>query len=98
MQVLNLRWNAYRTPSQLADVVAALAAEFGLTVGPVSELKSIPGSQHWHLKKDGHRGVLEVTLAARDQTGNVSVHDNRVGSWTPEALTAFRDRLQALLA
>ena len=58
----------------------------GLTVASKSSLRSFPGSVHWHLKKEGEKGVLELTLWPAKRRLWASVHANRAGGWTDDAL------------
>lgn len=52
-----------------------------------SSLKSKPTNQHFHFKKKGEKGVLEITLF--EQETYVNIHNNRQGDWIAEVIKKF---------
>lgn len=63
----------------------------GLKTTKMGSLRSQPGSRHWHVRKPGHDGVLEVT-AWKDEV-RLKVAQNRDGGWATaaaEELAEFR--------
>lgn len=97
MEQRELAWDTDASPEKLAEIVQLVAREFGIQFGLETDIKRIPGSQHWHLRRERQPGVLEVTLVARTQSGFVSVHANRRANWIDEGLEPFAARLQNLL-
>lgn len=68
-----------------ASVVAA-AAELGLIIASEGSLKLYPGSRHWHLRKPGSSGTLEVTHWPAKPRLWVAYHSNRIGNGWVEAV------------
>lgn len=46
-----------------------------------SSLAKFPGSTHWHLRRGGATGTLEVTWWPRTDEFWVSFHSNREADW-----------------
>ncbi|MEP6756710.1 MAG: hypothetical protein ABJA67_14485 [Chthonomonadales bacterium] len=61
------------------EFVEACFENLELQISMRAELKTFPGSMHWHLKKPRQTGKLEVTLWPRENRLWISYHDNRVG-------------------
>ncbi len=59
--------------------VRQAVAEFGLFIASEGTLRSYPGSTHWHLRKPGVSGTLEVTWHPTANRLWVAYHDNRIG-------------------
>ena len=66
--------------------IASAAAELGLSVASDGTLKVYPGSRHWHLRKPGTSGTLEVTHWPAKSRLWVAYHSNRIGDgWVAAA-------------
>jgi hypothetical protein len=59
--------------------VAAASAASSLRIATAGSLKQFPGCSHWHLKRAGATGTLEVTWWPSRGRMWVSYHSNRVG-------------------
>ncbi len=72
------------TPDELLRFCAAraLAAE-------AHELRTKPRTLHWHLRKEGQTGTLEVTFEHNALI--LEVRANRSGKWTAEELSFLRE-------
>ena len=70
------------------DLVMKFALDLGLVVSE-HESKGYKGSRHWHVKKSGERGVVEVTWWPEKDKLWVSVRSNRQGNWTADAVAAL---------
>ena len=66
--------------------VEAAVGRVGLVVSMKGTLAKFPGCTHWHLKRGGERGVLEVTLWPAEKRLWLSVQDGRKGAWIDEAV------------
>ncbi len=76
---------------------ACAAADLCLTMK--TSLKKHPGCTHWHFKRPGQRGVLEVTWWPGDADIRpprlwLSVHGNRQSDWISELMPLLRSRIE----
>ncbi len=76
------------------QALETICAALGLQLTMKGELKSQKNNTHWHYKKGQEKGVLEVTLLHQDGTIILSVHDNRAGNWTEEAISSLKNRIE----
>ena len=60
-------------------------------------LASYPGCVHWHLKRGGLRGTLEVTLWPSGRRLWLSIQSGRRGEWIDEAAARLRQALENAL-
>ena len=65
----------------------------GLEISMRTELKSIDGNVHWHLKKGKEKGVLEITLMLLTEEVIFSCKENRGGGWVDEAIDQLKKDL-----
>ena len=70
----------------------------GLRVGLRGGLAQYPGAVHWHFRRDGEPGTLELTWWPREMQLWMSVHDNRDGAWIAPRVDALKSTLNARLA
>ncbi len=70
----------------------------GLSVSLKGSLSKYPGCFHWHLKRDGQRGTLEITLWASARRIFFSIHTGRTGAWIEETLFRLKHDLEKDLA
>lgn len=69
-----------------ANAVAAAAEAMGMLVSAESSLAKHRNSLHWHLKRQGCSGTLEVTLTEAPRRLWASYHSDRLGGgWVQEA-------------
>lgn len=52
-------------------------------------LATYPGSRHWHLKRPGERGVLELTWDPVQEQAWLKVARNRQADWINESAKAL---------
>ena len=69
----------------VAGVVAQAAAELGLEAKALT-LAKYPGCTHWHLRKPGSKGTLEITWWPEKKKVWISLRENRMGDWIEEAV------------
>lgn len=86
------RWDIARPQDSFPDRLEQAARVLGLQVQRHA-LKSLPPNIHWHLKKPGMVGVLEVTFLTETKEAWLSVHSNRQASWIEGAVKDLLDAL-----
>jgi hypothetical protein len=86
-------------PEDVRRLVHDWLKQQGGTVRHEREMRSLPGSLHWHLGGPAKgSGTLEVTFDPNPPARvYVDVHDNRVGSWTGPAQEQIRAFLRGSL-
>jgi len=72
-------------------IEAACIAE-GLQLGMKGSLARFPGSIHWHFKKPGERGTLEITSVPQANRVWAQVQSGRRADWIEPCLTQIRHR------
>jgi hypothetical protein len=70
------------------------AADAGLDVGKRMTLRTFPGSIHWHLRRAGTTGVLELTFWPSQRRVWFAVHSNRQAAWIASAIERLRATLE----
>ncbi len=70
----------------------------GLLVNLKGSLAKYPGCIHWHFKRGGQRGTLEITLWASRRRIWFSIHTGRTGAWIEETVTRLKQDLERALA
>ena len=78
-------------------IIEASSFAEGLTVALRGTLKKCPGSTHWHWKRPGAKGTLEVTLWPQGQVVLLSVQASRDAPWIREILPRLEAALRAEL-
>jgi hypothetical protein len=82
-------------PQDVGAAVSSVAEHLGLTIASDGRLKSYPGSRHWHLKKPGKSGTLEITFWPAKERFWVTYHSNRIGDgWVEELAPIFAEYLR----
>lgn len=76
-------------PSDPVAWVRDFAAQHELVVLE-SSLVTLPGCTHWHLRKAGSSGTLELTWWPRTEEFWASVHANRHADWMEPLLAQLR--------
>ena len=64
---------------------ASLLSVLGLVLSAPVELKSYPGSQHWHVQHPELNGTLELTWWPQKERFWIKVARNRDGEWIGQA-------------
>ena len=75
----------------------------GLVIQMKSSLKKFPGSTHWHFRRPGARGILELTWwPSETKRGTdrmwLSIHGNRKAEWMSELLPRMKTLVEARLS
>ncbi len=85
MRSVELAFSAQNPEAELQSTLRGL----GLILSPAVELKSYPGSQHWHVKHLGLPGTLELTWWPRKERFWIKVAKNREAEWIDAATEAI---------
>ena len=57
------------------------------------ELRSYPGATHWHIRRPGAKGTLELTYWPRARRLWFAVHANRRADWIAPAIDDLSARI-----
>jgi hypothetical protein len=60
-------------------------------------LASYPGSTHWHYRKPGQKGTLELTLYIPDRRIWAKIQDSRKAPWINATLPSLRKTIEQQL-
>jgi hypothetical protein len=86
--------------AQLTNVDSAIESTCiaeGLGIGMKGSLTSFPGSTHWHFKKPGERGTLEITSFPSDRRIWAKVQSGRRADWIEPCLIKIKAKLEKAL-
>ncbi|SRR5258708_11469388 len=84
--------------SQAEQIIEQCCKAEGLSASLKVSLAKYPGCIHWHFKRDGQRGTLEITLWASMRRIWFSIHTGRTGDWIEETVTCLKQDLERALA
>jgi len=70
----------------------------GLSVNLKGSLAKYPGCIHWHLKRDGQRGTLEITVWVSARRIWFSIQTGRTGAWIEETTVRLKEDLERKLS
>jgi hypothetical protein len=73
------------------------AIEIGLSVTLRAELKSFPGSTHWHVKQGRQPGTLEITWWPKKRKLWIKVQAGRTAAWIDEIAPRLKRKIEAHL-
>ena len=86
------------SPDRVIAAVNGCLAKSELTVSLRDTLRTFPGSTHWHAKRAGQRGVLEITFWPAESRLWLSVHRHRAAPWIETCLPALRTCIETAVA
>lgn len=75
-----------------AEIIEEVARELGLLEKRFHSAK-YPGSVHWHYKRKGMKGTLEITWWPSGNRTWVSLREDRFGEWIEQAVQAMENRI-----
>jgi hypothetical protein len=67
----------------------------GLEISLKSTLATYPGSVHWHFRKPGERGTLEITSYAAGKRIWAKIQNGRRAEWIEPTLTKIKHRIES---
>ena len=80
---------------EVPDRVESLCAAQGLIMATRGTLATYPGCVHWHFKRPGEKGTLEITWWAKTARLWFKVADGREGPWIRAAIERVKKELEA---
>jgi hypothetical protein len=69
----------------------------GLACRLKSSLKKYPGSLHWHFKREGQAGVLEITLWPQARRLWFILREGRRAAWVDEIIPSLQRKLEEMV-
>jgi hypothetical protein len=72
------------------DRIEAAARELSLVSRMKQALGKYPGSIHWHYGRASLAGTVEVTLWPAHRRCWISVRENRIAAWVPDAVARLQ--------
>lgn len=97
MVEIEFRVPAKFAPRRAERIIERIAQTFGLIEAMKSPLASFPGSIHWHYKKKGESGTLELTLWPAEKKIWAQVQEGRKADWIFGELPRLRRAIEAAL-
>jgi hypothetical protein len=86
--------NGLTEPVDIADAVRWSIGQLNLTISIERSVARSPDSRHWHIKKFGRTGTVEVTMIPNLERLWVCYHDNRVGDgWVQDVAPQLADQI-----
>ncbi len=80
-----------------ARVIEEVCAARGLEIGKKGTQASYPGSTHWHFKKHGQKGTLELTVFIPARRVWAQVQDGRKADWIDAELPHIQRAIERWL-
>jgi len=78
-------------------VIEGIVEERGLEIHSKGTLASFRGSTHWHCKKHGQTGTLELTLNVPDGRVWAQGQDGRRAAWIEKELPGLKREIEKQL-
>ena len=94
MVTIEIGISTIHDPAALIARIEHAASAEGLDIGERMTLRSCPGSIHWHLRRPGVKGVLELTYWPSQSRLWFAVHTNRRADWIAPSIERLRARFQ----
>ena len=88
------RWNS----AAIARTIERAGESCGLSQSMKGSLRKFEGCTHWHFKKPGHSGTIELTMWSQERRVWISVQAGRRADWIKRELPEIIDMLQRALA
>jgi hypothetical protein len=78
-------------------LIEKVCAGRGLGVAMKGSLKGYPGCVHWHYKRPGHKGTLEITVYPEARRIWAQVQDGRRAPWIDAELPRLQREIEGEL-
>lgn len=75
--------------------IEAVCSQLHLAISLKGNLVQYPGCIHWHCRRAGTKGTLEITLWPAMQRCWISVQAGRQAAWIDSAVPAIKTALEA---
>jgi hypothetical protein len=80
--------------NRMPPLIEQACAREDLIAATRGTLGTYPGCVHWHFKRAGEKGTLEVTWWPKNRKLWFKVADGREGPWIRTAMERLRDQLE----
>jgi hypothetical protein len=78
----------------LIQVVERVCVHNGLTCTLKGTLAKYSGSVHWHFKRCGQKGTLEITWWENKHRLWFKVAENRTGTWIEDIIPVLKEQIE----
>ena len=92
METINIPIPANHSPATLPALIERSVSDAGLLATRL-ELRSYPGATHWHIRRPGAKGTLELTYWPSVGRLWFAVHANRRAAWIAPAIDDLMARM-----
>jgi len=92
METIDTPIPAEHSPTALIALIERAVSDAGL-LAERRELRSYPGAAHWHIRRPGTQGTLELTYWPQAERLWFAVHANRRADWIAPAMAELRARI-----
>lgn len=94
---MELPFDLPRRDRSFSAAVQNWAGEIGLVSKMMGSLARYPGSQHWHFKRGGQPGIIELTIIPDQARGWFSMRRGRARGWKKQEVeNLLRSLVRAL--
>jgi hypothetical protein len=93
METIQIPIPANHSSTTLLALIERSVSNAGLLAARL-ELRSYPGATHWHLRRPGAKGTLELTYWPRTGRLWFSIHANRRAEWIAPAIDDLVARMR----
>lgn len=84
--------------SRAEQIIEQRCIAESLSLSLKGSLAKYTGCIHWHFKRDGQRGTLEITLWANVHRIWFSIHTGRTGDWIEATVARLKEDLERELS
>ena len=92
METINIPIPADHSPTTLPALIERSVGDAGLLAARL-ELRGYPGATHWHIRRPGAKGTLELTYWPDAGRLWFAVHANRRAAWIAPAIDDLTTRM-----
>jgi hypothetical protein len=96
MDTTEIALRAGHDPTTLPALIEQAITEAGLLAERL-KLRSYPGATHWHIRRPGVNGTLELTYWPSAERLWFAVHANRRAEWIAPAIEDLMARMMQML-
>jgi len=92
MQTIDVPTSPLHDPTALVALIERVVSAAGL-LADRRELRGYPGATHWHIRRPGAKGTLELTYWPQAGRLWFAVHANRRAEWIAPAIDELTARM-----
>jgi hypothetical protein len=97
METIDISLPSNHSQIAMPMLIEHAIAEAGLLAERL-ELRSYPGATHWHIRRPGAKGTLELTYWPLQHRLWFAIHANRRAEWIAPALDDLMMRVMRVLS